>query len=146
MAKANVFLLSIFVIASLSSLSHGLTINGIRIGTLEIDGVLRCTLNANTNAPPISGQTVSLRCAGSNTNLAQAVTNPAGAFRVVLNIVDTLAFDPSFCAIQVNLPVATCSVFPPDGVLTASFRLVNVVQGSVGNIANFVTGSFITSL
>lgn len=144
MAKANVFLLlSIFVIASLSSLSHGLTINGIQIGTIAVRGVLRCTLNGTQNAPPISGQTVFLRCANSTTNLAQAITNPAGLVTLVVKIADTALFDPATCLATVVLPVANCSVFPPDGLLTSTVSLVNVLQTNLGNIANFITGSFL---
>ncbi|CAA7024518.1 unnamed protein product [Microthlaspi erraticum] len=143
MAKANVFLLSIFVIASLSSLSHGLSINGLLINTLQVSGVLRCTLNSNTNAPVISGRTVFLRCAGSSTNLGQAITDPAGVFVVVAKIADTALFDPASCRVVVVLPVATCSVFPPDGLVGATVTLVSVLQTNLGNIARFTTGPFL---
>ncbi|KFK44532.1 hypothetical protein AALP_AA1G268800 [Arabis alpina] len=146
MAKANMFLLSIFVIASLCSPSHGLYLNGLRIGTISIRGVLHCTLNANLNAPPVSAQTVFIKCAGSSTNLGQAVTDITGAYTVVIRVVDTLVFDASSCRVVVVLPVATCAVFPPDGVLTASISLVSVLQNSVGNIANFITNQFVHSL
>ncbi|CAH8253592.1 unnamed protein product [Arabidopsis lyrata] len=144
MAKANVFLLSIVLMASLASLSHGLVINGLVIGTIQVRGVLRCTLTGVQNAPPISAATVFLTCGGSSTNLGQALTNPAGAFFIVARILDTALFDPSTCIVRVRLPVATCSVFPPDGVVSATTSLVSVVQTNLGNIANFVTGPFIS--
>ncbi|XP_010496996.1 PREDICTED: uncharacterized protein LOC104774026, partial [Camelina sativa] len=67
MAKANVFLLSLVLMASLASLSHGLLINGLlinglQIRTIEIQGVLRCTLTGDLNAPPVSAATVFLSC------------------------------------------------------------------------------------
>lgn len=142
MAKASVFLLSIVLMASLASLSHGLLINGLQIRTIEVRGVVRCTLTGNLNAPPVSAATVDFTCGGLSSNLGQALTDPAGLFAIVVNILDTVLFDPSTCIATVNLPVATCSVFPPDGVLSATVSLVNVIQTNLGNIANFTVGTF----
>ncbi|KAG7598335.1 Reverse transcriptase RNA-dependent DNA polymerase [Arabidopsis suecica] len=89
--------------ASLASLSHGLVINGLVIGTIQVRGVLRCTLTGVQNAPPISAATVFLTCGGSSTNLGQALTNPAGAFLIAARILDTVLFDPSTCIVRVCL-------------------------------------------
>ncbi|XP_023632884.1 uncharacterized protein LOC111828647 [Capsella rubella] len=143
MAKANVFLLSIVLMASLASLSHGLIINGLQIGTISVRGVLRCTLTGNLNAPLVNDATVFLTCAGSSATLGQAVTDLAGAFNILAKIADTVAFDRSRCIVTVRVPVATCSVFPPDAVISSTVTLVSVVQTNTGNIANFVTGTFL---
>ncbi|CAN6851725.1 unnamed protein product [Brassica oleracea] len=142
------FLISILLLASFSSLTHGLLLNGLQIGAVRVNGVLFCSLDGNLrgNSPPLSGAIVQLSCAGSQTNLSQALTNPAGAFVVLVRILDTILFDPSSCFVRVNLPVATCSVFPPDGALTASINLVNIVQTAILNIANFTTGPFVSSV
>ncbi|CAH8359834.1 unnamed protein product [Eruca vesicaria subsp. sativa] len=141
-------LISILLLASFSSLTHGLILNGLPIGALKVNGLLFCSPNGNLigNSPPLSGAIVQLSCAGSQTNLGQALTNPAGAFTVSVKILDTLLFDPATCFIRVNLPIATCSVFPPDGALTASLNLVNIVQTAILNIATFTTGPFVSSI
>ncbi|XP_019091245.1 PREDICTED: uncharacterized protein LOC109128760 [Camelina sativa] len=143
MAKANVFLLSIVLMASLASLSHGLLMNGLQIRAIEVRGVLRCTLTGDPNAPPVSAATVFLSCNGRDANIGQVLTNPAGAFTIVVNILETSLFNPSTCFATVRLPVATCYVFPPDGLLTSTVTLGSVLQTNVGNIARFVTGPFL---
>ncbi|EOA37515.1 hypothetical protein CARUB_v10011696mg [Capsella rubella] len=143
MTKANVFLLSIVLMASLASLSHGLLISGLQIQTIEIRGVLRCTLTGDLNAPPVSAATLFVTCNGRETTIPQVVTNPAGTFAILVNILATSLFNPSDCRVTVRLPVATCSVFPPDGFLTSTVNLVDVIQTNVGNIASFVTGPFL---
>ncbi|CAA7058218.1 unnamed protein product [Microthlaspi erraticum] len=144
----STFLITILLIASFSSSTHGLILNGLRIGSIRINGVLFCSLDGNLigNSPPLSGAIVQLSCAGQNTDIGQALTNPAGVFVVVVKILDTFFFDPATCFIRVNLPVATCSVFPPDGALTASLNLVSIIQTALGNIANFTTGNFVHSI
>lgn len=141
-------MISILLMASFSSLTHGLILNGLRIGSVKINGVVFCSLDGNLigNSPPLSGAVVQLSCAGSSTDLGQALTNPAGVFVIAVRILDTIFFDPSTCFVRLNLPVATCSVFPPDGALTASLNLVSIVQTVLGNIANFTVGPFINSV
>ncbi|XP_010559232.1 PREDICTED: uncharacterized protein LOC104827706 [Tarenaya hassleriana] len=148
MVNSKVILISVLLIASFSSLSHALTINGIQIATVNVTGLLTCALSGNLvgNGPPVSGAIAVLSCGGANTNLAQAITNPAGVFTVILRILDTTIFDPSRCFIRVNLPVATCSVFPPNGALTSAIGLVTILQSAVGNVADFATGLFTYSV
>ncbi|XP_010559233.1 PREDICTED: phylloplanin-like [Tarenaya hassleriana] len=149
MANSSILLIisTILLLLSFSSLSHGLKLNGLEIGSVRINGLLYCSVNGNLirNSAPLPGALVSLSC-GGRTELGQALTDPAGAFTVVVKLLDTILFDPSRCFINVNLPGADCSVFPPDGVLTASLSLVNVVQSALGNIAYFTVGPFVHSV
>ncbi|RID55180.1 hypothetical protein BRARA_G02457 [Brassica rapa] len=143
MAKPNVFLLSILLIASLFYLSHTLTLFGILIDEVYIRGTLRCSLNGNPSAPPVSNATVYLVCGGANSTIAQAVTNPYGVFVIVLNTVETLLINPSECSIKANLPTGTCEIIPPDGTLTASVNLVNITIRALLFIANYAAGAFL---
>ncbi|VVA94470.1 unnamed protein product [Arabis nemorensis] len=140
--------ITMLLMASLSSPTHGLILDGLRIGSIRINGVLFCSFNGNLigNSPPLSGAVVQLSCAGATTDLGQAVTNPAGVFVITLRLLDTILFDPSTCFIRLNLPIATCAVLPPDGALTASLILVNIVQNLLGNIANFTVTPFINTI
>ncbi|KAG2320818.1 hypothetical protein Bca52824_014031 [Brassica carinata] len=67
-----------------------------------IEGVLICSTNGTAN--PVSNATVFLTCDGSTISLAEAMTDLYGAFTKVLNIIQTLLIDPSFCGIGANLP------------------------------------------
>ncbi|CAH2033955.1 unnamed protein product [Thlaspi arvense] len=128
MERSNVvYLISILVImASHSSPSHGLRIFGYEIGRVIIEGVLICSTNGTAN--PVSDATVFLTCGGSTINLAYAVTNLSGAFSIVLNIVETLLFNPSFCGIGANLPTGGCGVEFPDDVLYSTLSLVSIAR------------------
>lgn len=142
------FLISILLMASFSSPTHGLILNGLRIASVRVNGVLHCSLDGNLigNSPPLSGAVVQLSCAGSNTDLGEALTNPAGVFIIAVRLLDTILFDPSTCYVKLNLPIATCAAFPPDGALTASINLVTIVQTVLGNIATFTIGPFVHSI
>ncbi|KAJ4884283.1 Pollen Ole e 1 allergen and extensin family protein [Raphanus sativus] len=142
MTKPNVFLLPILLIASLFYLSHTLTLFGIPIDEVYIRGTLRCSLNGNPSAPPVSNATVYLVCGGANSTIAQAVTNPYGVFVIVLNTVETLLINPSECSIKANLPTGTCEIIPPDGTLSASVNLVNITIRGLLFIANYAAGAF----
>ncbi|KAL0700019.1 hypothetical protein Bca4012_056141 [Brassica carinata] len=131
MAKSNVYLISIFLIlASLSPSSHGLKILGYEIGRVMIEGVLICSTNGTAN--PVSNATVFLTCDGSTISLAEAMTDLYGAFTKVLNIIQTLLIDPSFCGIGANLPNGGCGVEYPDDVVYATLSLVGI--GRTNNI------------
>ncbi|CAH8257454.1 unnamed protein product [Arabidopsis lyrata] len=79
----SAFLFSMVFMASLSSLSHALVLNGLQINAIQVTGVLRCSLNGNQYAPPLIGITVHLVCDGSSTDLAQAVTDQYGSFNIM---------------------------------------------------------------
>lgn len=129
MAKSNVYLISIFLImASLPPSSHGLKILGYEIGRIMIEGVLICSTNGTAN--PVSNATVFLTCGGSTISLAE--TDVDGAFTIVLNIIQTLLIDPSFCGIGANLPNGGCGVEFPDDVVYATLSLVGI--GRTNNI------------
>lgn len=86
MKKSNVFLLlSILLMASLFSISNSLTLFGLTIDQVNIRGSVYCCLHGDPSAPPVSNATVYYECAGANTTLAQAVTDSAGVFTIVLN-------------------------------------------------------------
>ncbi|CDY70709.1 BnaA07g36700D [Brassica napus] len=112
--------------ASLSPSSHGLKILGYEIGRVMIEGVLICSTNGTAN--PVSNATVFLTCGGSTISLAEAVTDLYDAFTIVLNIIQTLLFDPSFCGIGTNLPNGGCGVEFPDDVVYATLSLVGIGQ------------------
>nr|VDC97449.1 unnamed protein product [Brassica rapa] len=117
--------------ASLSPSSHGLKILGYEIGRVMIEGVLICSTNGTAN--PVSNATVFLTCGGSILGyLAEATTDLYGAFTIVLNIIQTLLFDPSFCGIRTNLPNGGCGVEFPDDVVYATLSLVGI--GRTNNI------------
>ncbi|KFK41232.1 hypothetical protein AALP_AA2G103000 [Arabis alpina] len=144
----SAFFITILLISSFSLPTHGLILNGLRIGSIKINGVLYCSFDGNLhgNSPPLSGAVVELVCAGARTDLGQVVTNPAGVFVILVKLLDTVLFDPSICFARLNLPIATCAVIPPDGALTASLILANIVQTVLGNIANFTVTPFVNSV
>ncbi|XP_033130553.1 uncharacterized protein LOC103830903 [Brassica rapa] len=143
MANSNVFLLFVLLIASLFYICHTLTLFGILIKEVYIRGTLRCSLNGNPSAPPVSNATVYLICGSANSTIAQAVTNPYGVFVIVLNTVETLLVNPSNCIIEANLPTGTCQIYPPDGTLTDSVNLVNITVRGLLFIANYAAGAFL---
>lgn len=104
---------------------------------------MRCSLTRDPNAPPVSNATVILVCAGSSTPLAQTVTDPTGAFIFVLNALKAALIRPDICGVIVNLPAGTCEIYPPDGILTASIYLVNVIITNLLAIAYYITGPFL---
>ncbi|EOA39158.1 hypothetical protein CARUB_v10012106mg [Capsella rubella] len=144
MVKLNGGLISILIImAALSSPSHGIvSVPGINITRIIIEGVVYCSPVGDPRAPAISNATVYLTCAGSTTSLGQAVTNTTGAFTIVLNILNNALFDPSFCGLGVNLPAGNCNLVVPDGVLSATFSLINVILTSSINTAVFSANPF----
>ncbi|CAA7058222.1 unnamed protein product [Microthlaspi erraticum] len=126
------------LMASLSSFSHALTLNGLLINVVQVTGVLRCSLNGNLNAPPLSRVTVHLACDG--TDIAQTVTDQAGAVAITNTLPSGNNFDLQRCLVRVYLPVASCSVFPLNGVLTAPLSLVHVIPSTLGNVACLTIG------
>lgn len=134
----SALLISMIFMASLSSISHALVLNGLLINAVQVTGVLHCSLNGNLNAPPLIGVTVHLVCDGSSTDLAQAVTDQSGAFNIMLRLQSLTNFDLQRCSIRVNLPVASCSIFPSTGFLTGSLGLLRVIQSTLGNVACLV--------
>ncbi|KAG2322302.1 hypothetical protein Bca52824_015515 [Brassica carinata] len=132
MAKSNVFLLSILLIASLFYVSHTLTLFGIPIDAVYIRGTLYCSL---------TGDTI---CGAENSTITQAFTNQYGVFVLVFNILDTSLFNPSACSIVAYLPTGTCLIYFPDGALRASLNFVNITFSSLRFIANYAVTAFLT--
>jgi len=132
--------------ALLSTSSHGLSIAGLSLGQGQIYGVLRCNISGDPNAPPVSGAPVYLKCDGSNTTIADAVTKPDGTFRVLLSAVQTVLISPSSCYLLANLPGGNCSIYVPDGALTATFTLLRIIQTNATNIAVFTAGPFVDEI
>ncbi|XAR68428.1 hypothetical protein NMG60_11003537 [Bertholletia excelsa] len=79
-------------------------------------------------------------CSGRQTSLGQAFTDTTGFVRVIFQSADGITFDRSKCALYVRLPVASCSVLPPTGLLYGSLSLIEFVQSTVGLLANLVFG------
>ncbi|CAA0400734.1 putative phylloplanin [Arabidopsis thaliana] len=153
MVKSNVYITSILLIllmaiamALLSTSSHGLSIAGLSLGQGQIYGVLRCNISGDPNAPPVSGAPVYLKCDGSNTTIADAVTKPDGTFRVLLSAGQTVLISPSSCYLLANLPGGNCSIYVPDGALTATFTLLRIIQTNAKNIAVFTAGPFVDKI
>ncbi|OAP10867.1 hypothetical protein AXX17_AT2G38610 [Arabidopsis thaliana] len=136
MEKSNVFLLSILLMASLFSISHAFQLWGYAIDRVSIRGVVYCSLDGDPSAPPVSNATVYIECPGSNSTLAQAVTNQVGVFTLVFNPANTSFDNPSKCDIKVNLPTNSCFIYPPGGVLIAS--VVNEIYGGSISLENFI--------
>lgn len=127
MAKSTVYIFSIVVLmmASHSSPSDGLQILGYNIGRVIIKGVVNCSINGEPS--PYSNATVFLLCGDSSFVLAEALTNLNGTFTVVLNVLQSILFDPKFCGLTVNLPPGTsCDVVTPDGVLSSTLQLIDI--------------------
>lgn len=138
MAKSNVYLISMLVImASLSSLSHGLIIPGYNITKVVTEGAVYCRINGEPN--PVSNAPVFLTCGGSTITLAETRTDLNGVFTIILDYVRTALFSPSFCGLGVNLPPGySCGIVAPDSVLTTTLMFVKIV----GDTAFFVAGMF----
>nr|AAC78533.1 unknown protein [Arabidopsis thaliana] len=61
--------------ASLFYISHAFKLWSYTIDRVSIRGVVYCSLDGDPSAPPVSNATVYIECPGSNSTLAQAVTN-----------------------------------------------------------------------
>ncbi|KAF8097265.1 hypothetical protein N665_0292s0043 [Sinapis alba] len=155
MSKSNVFyIISIFLIMvsfSSPSLSQGLTIAGYTINRVIIDDVLYCNFTGESS--PISNATVFLTCGGSTTTLAQTVTNTEGAFRVVLNLLQTVLFNPSYCGLGINIsrslhniPPGSCGLVAPENILYVPLLLLKIVRDNTINTAFFAPSSNTISL
>ncbi|XP_020885458.1 uncharacterized protein LOC9317838 [Arabidopsis lyrata subsp. lyrata] len=146
MKKSNVFLLSILLMASLFSISHSFTLWGYGIDRVSIRGVVYCSLDGDPSAPPVSNATVYIECPGSNSTLAQAVTNAVGVFTLVINPAYTPLVNPSKCEIKANLPTNSCFIYPPGGVLRASVNdLVSISLQNLIVIATYAATTFLSS-
>uniref|UniRef100_M4E7K7 Pollen Ole e 1 allergen and extensin family protein n=1 Tax=Brassica campestris TaxID=3711 RepID=M4E7K7_BRACM len=127
MAKSNAYLISILIIiSSLSSPSQGLTIAGYTINQVIIDDVVYCRFNGTPN--PVSNATVYLTCGGSTTRLVEVLTDTYGAFRIVLNVLQTVLLSSSTCGLGVNVPEGYCALVAPENVLYAPLMLLNIVR------------------
>ncbi|KAF8098152.1 hypothetical protein N665_0272s0020 [Sinapis alba] len=103
MEKSNAYLITILIImTSLSPLSQGLTIAGYTINQVVIDDVV----------------------------LAEVVTNTEGAFRIVLNVLQTVLLSSSTCGLGVNVPEGYCALVAPENVLYAPLMLLNIVRNN----------------
>ncbi|KAF8081491.1 hypothetical protein N665_0883s0003 [Sinapis alba] len=146
MTKSNVFLLSVLLIASLFNISHTLELFSIPIDEVRIRGTLRCSLNGNPTAPPVSNATVYLKCGDSNTTIAEALTDAFGGFVFVLiDAVETILFNPSDCVVQANLPTGTCQIYPPDGLVYASVNLARIAFTGLLNVAYYAVTEFFSA-
>ncbi|KAB1217387.1 hypothetical protein CJ030_MR4G020934 [Morella rubra] len=115
MAYPNSLLLLALLISA-ASLAHGAILNGVQIAGLNAAGRLVCTV-------------------GGTGNNSQGLPNLA----------DGVIFDTSVCVASVNLTNVNCNVFPPTGNLNASLTLLNIVQNTLGAIANFLVGGFVVA-
>lgn len=143
MAKSNVFLFFMLLMALLFSISHTLTLFGILIDEVQIRGVLTCSLTGDPRAPPVSNAQVYLRCGGTNSTISQTVTNPVGAYVFVLDTAETLLINPSECDIFAILPTGTCEIYPPDGTLYASVNFLSITISGLLTIANYFATAFL---
>ncbi|KAJ8759765.1 hypothetical protein K2173_009866 [Erythroxylum novogranatense] len=143
MAYASVFITTLLFLAT-ASIAHAFSVNGIPIAQVIIPGRLYCAVGGNpaSGAKGLARVGVFLSCDGGKTSLAQVVTNTNGLFQIVLAVLDGVAFDPSFCAIYVQLPVARCAVLPHTGCLQASISVTGVVPSTLGFAANVTPGLF----
>ncbi|KAI7990997.1 hypothetical protein LOK49_LG12G02593 [Camellia lanceoleosa] len=127
----------LFVIATAASVAHS-----IPIVDVSVAGRVVCTVpgtNCTTCCPGIAGVNVTLSCNGGRTTLAHAITNTGGSVNFTLSSADAGAlFGQSQCFVYVKLPIATCYVFPPTGVLRSPVTFVRLVHGAAGPIAIFI--------
>ncbi|KAJ7972028.1 Pollen Ole e 1 allergen and extensin family protein [Quillaja saponaria] len=140
-------LLLAFLFVVTTSLAHGsFIINETTIAQVVIPGRAFCSINGNpvnSNTPGLAGVNVQLVCNGATT-LTQVLTDSQGFFRIVLNTLDGILFDPSKCVIRIRLPIASCSVLAPtSGNLQSVITLAGVVQSVLGAVANFTSGLFV---
>ncbi|XAR68429.1 hypothetical protein NMG60_11003538 [Bertholletia excelsa] len=88
------------------------------------------------------GVNVSLSCDGAQTSLADAITDPTGAFRIILKTIESFVFAEGECAIYVNLPLVSCAILPPSGVLRAPIRFFAMVPSEHGPVGVYRIDSF----
>lgn len=140
--RLNASLISILlIISSLHFPSHCLVLEGLSIGRVAIFGIVRCSLDGDPDAPPISNGTVILTCGGLTDNLYETVTNPGGYFLIFLNFLQTLLFTPSVCDIRLTLPTGNCTISSPNGTLSAGLVLVSVGVTNSTSIATYAVGT-----
>lgn len=77
---------------------------------------------------PVSNATVYLTCGGSTTRLVEVLTDTYGAFRIVLNVLQTVLLSSSTCGLGVNVPEGYCALVAPENVLYAPLMLLNIVR------------------
>ncbi|XP_071724328.1 uncharacterized protein [Rutidosis leptorrhynchoides] len=114
-----------------------------------VSGILKCNQGAggllslpDVSSPAIVGVPLNVTCNGNQLNLGQTLTDVNGLYNfTIFSLVDILLFDPSNCAVNLNLPIASCSLFPPTGILHAPMNLTGVVSG-VLPIFTFLGGPF----
>ncbi|XP_028066681.1 uncharacterized protein LOC114269552 [Camellia sinensis] len=132
----------LFVIATTASVAHSIPVVDQQL-LLSVAGRVVCTLLGTncTTCPGIAGVNVILSCNGGQTTLAQAITTRGGSVNLTLSAPFVPLFHPSQqCFVYVKLPIATCKVFPPTGILRSPFTFVNIVQGAAGLIINLTFG------
>ncbi|ESQ34206.1 hypothetical protein EUTSA_v10009039mg [Eutrema salsugineum] len=142
MAKSNAYLISILLIMALLSFpSDGLTIAGYTITQVIIDDVLYCRFNGTPN--PVSNATVYLTCGGSTTSLREVVTDTKGAFRIVLNVLETALFSSSICGLGANILEGYCALVAPENILYAPLMLAKIVRNNTITTAYYTANLFV---
>ncbi|KAF8097268.1 hypothetical protein N665_0292s0046 [Sinapis alba] len=147
MTRLNASLISILlIISSLYFPSYSLLLDDLSVGHVAIFSIVRCSLDGDPNAPPISNGTVILTCGGLTDNLYETVTNPGGYFLIFLNFLQTLLFTPSVCDIRLTLPTGNCTISSPNGTLSFGLTLVSVAVTNTTNIAYYAVSALTSSL
>ncbi|XAR68426.1 hypothetical protein NMG60_11003535 [Bertholletia excelsa] len=153
---SNLLVLALLLFAT-TSLTHAfIVLDGRNVTQVTVVGRVFCTATGNapqgcncpnTNptctCPGVQGAAGALAfvsCNGGQNSLGQAFTDTTGFVRVIFQSADGIIFDRSKCALYVRLPVASCAVLPPTGLLYGSLSLIDFVQSTVGLVANMVFG------
>ncbi|ESQ48269.1 hypothetical protein EUTSA_v10021613mg [Eutrema salsugineum] len=103
------------------------------LGLINIQGILRCSVNGNVSAPIFPNAGVQLQCGAQNNVVSASTTNGAGLFSILVNpvqlLLSTLLSD---CKLAVTTPLSTCDVSLPTGQLLSPLTLVgNTVSGLI---------------
>ncbi|XP_057506343.1 uncharacterized protein LOC130789570 [Actinidia eriantha] len=147
MAYPSPRLLALLLISTASLAQGSLTILGHEVAQLNITGLLVCSVTGNRSptgcdCPGIAGVTAFVSCNNLQTNVIQALTNPAGVVNFIITSGDGVLFDRGVCFAYVRLPIASCTAFPPQGILRSTVNIVGLVQSGINLIANGVLGSW----
>ncbi|XP_076894550.1 phylloplanin-like [Bidens hawaiensis] len=139
MAKISIILITILVVVFAEAQAEAQGLPPLLTAVFNVSGIVSCSINATTTAPPFPNALVQLSC-GRNT-IASAVTNAIGGFNIFVtpSQVNLGALLSSSCRVIVATPLATCNeTLPLTGTLQGPLQLVGSTVLGVLNITSLI--------
>ncbi|XP_058106986.1 uncharacterized protein LOC131250724 [Magnolia sinica] len=142
------YILAVILAAHVPSIL-GLTLHGIEIRTVSLNGTLSCPYNENLKLTMqsygVDQATVEIQCGITGTVISRARTDYMGHFDFFFTTERFPLFNPSSCDVVINLPVACCAL-PSTGLVRAYIIEETVAQTTDGAQAFFHASAFTWSI